>query len=213
MKKAIIIPGNGCDANTLDDCMWYPYVARMLSGHGINIELRAFPDPLYAHENIWKSFAVDTLGLDDTTVIIGHSSGAACALRLMEEHNIYGCVLVSAYNSDLGDSLERESGYFTRPFDYDKMLRNVKKFVVQFHSRTDHLVPLSVGREVAEGFTCAKDRVQEGGATYEYFETPDDGHFQEDEYPEFVKAILSKRGHASAGDNDSDNSSDKCINE
>lgn len=41
-----------------------------------------------------------------------------CMCRLMEGCKFLGCVLVSAYHSDMGDALERESGYFNRPFNW-----------------------------------------------------------------------------------------------
>lgn len=178
--KAIIIPGNGC-GDCLDDCMWYPWAAEKLQSFGVNVTLTGFPDHLYAHEAIWKEFAVETLGLDESTVVIGHSSGAACALRLMEEHRMYGCLLVSAYDNDLGDDLERESGYFSREFDYDAMIRNVNGCIVQCHSATDHLVPVAVGRRVAEGLRKAAVR-NESKEKFRYIETSDDGHFQDEDY-------------------------------
>ena len=40
------------------------------------------------------------------------SSGAAAGMRYAETHQIKGLVLVSAYTSDLGDEVEKTSGYF-----------------------------------------------------------------------------------------------------
>lgn len=176
ITKAIIIPGNGCGFS-LKDCMWYPWLQRRLKEVGVETDLRAFPDHLYAREHIWKAFAVDNLGLDESTIVIGHSSGAACALRLMEEHAFPMCVLVSAYNTDLGDDLERGSGYFSRPFNYHKMRRNVGT-IVQFHSQSDHLVPVAIGRDVAKKLGSV------------YVETEDDGHFQDDDYDDLMLPVL-----------------------
>ena len=173
--RAILIPGNG-NGGDLSDSLWYPWLARELRALDIEIALRAFPDPLYAREHIWKDFVVRELGLDDMTIMIGHSSGAACALRLMEEHVTGGCLLVCAYDNDLGDDLERGSGYFSRPFDYAKMRRNTP-WIVQFHSRNDHLVPVAVARGLAE-------RLQS-----RYVETGEDGHFQAPAYPMFLQAV------------------------
>jgi predicted alpha/beta hydrolase family esterase len=182
IDHAVLIPGNGCGKD-LSDCMWYPWMARKLTESGVSIDLRGFPDHLYAHEDIWKKFVVEKLQLTPATIVIGHSSGAACALRLMEEHNFAACVLVSAYDTDLGDDLERESGYFTRPFNYALMKSNVRK-IVQFHSTSDHLVPVAVARRVSNGLRPEA----------EYIETEDDYHFQDCEYEELmwprIKAFL-----------------------
>lgn len=174
--KAILLPGNGCDDSI--DVMWYPYIAEQCRLNGIDCELRLFPDPLFAHESIWKQFAFDELGLDENTILIGHSSGAACSLRLMEERKVFGCLLVAAYDSDLGDETERESGYFDRDFDYEKMRAN-SRFIVQFHSTSDHLVPVDIARRVAKSLKPT-----------EYIETKSDGHFQRSKYPIFIDALI-----------------------
>ena len=70
--------------------MWYPWLANKFKELNIAVDLRGFPDHLRARENIWKPFAVDTLGLDEFTLLVGHSSGAACSLRLLEEHKVAG---------------------------------------------------------------------------------------------------------------------------
>ena len=157
--------------------MWYPWLAGQLRALGMEVDLQAFPDPLYARESIWVPFAVDTLGLNESTVLVGHSSGAACALRLMEKYKVRGCVLVSAYHTDLGDDLERASGYFSRPFDWVAMRRNCP-WIVQFHSKNDHLVPVKVARDVAQLLQPT-----------EYVERDRDGHFQGEEYPCFVEVL------------------------
>lgn len=48
-----------------------------------------------------------------------------------------GIVLVSAYTSDLGDSLEAASGYFSRPWQWDKIKQN-SGFIVQVGTSTAH---------------------------------------------------------------------------
>ena len=121
--------------------------------------------------------------LDEETIVVGHSSGAACALRLMEKRKVGGCLLVSAYDDDLGDEIEKGSGYFSRPFDYKKMRENCP-WIVQFHSKDDHLVPVEVGRRVAKGL-----REAGGSGKVEYVERERDGHFQDDEYPMFEEMV------------------------
>ena len=187
IDHAVLIPGNGCGSD-LSVCMWYPWLALKLRQElGISITLRGFPDHLYAHESIWKEFVVRELGLTRTTLVIGHSSGAACALRLMEEHQFGACLLVSAYDNDLGDDLERESGYFNRPFDYGRMRDNVKR-IVQLHSASDHLVPVAVARRVAKNIFRTKKELEAN-----YVETEDDGHFQADEYSDLLWPLVTSR--------------------
>ena len=59
------------------------------------------PDPVGARENKWIPFIANTLagGADNlpNCLIVGHSSGAAAAMRLAESYQIYGMLLVAAY--------------------------------------------------------------------------------------------------------------------
>eukprot|EP00672_Neobodo_designis_P017828 CAMPEP_0174841720 /NCGR_PEP_ID=MMETSP1114-20130205/9492_1 /TAXON_ID=312471 /ORGANISM="Neobodo designis, Strain CCAP 1951/1" /LENGTH=178 /DNA_ID=CAMNT_0016075913 /DNA_START=38 /DNA_END=570 /DNA_ORIENTATION=+ len=168
-RKAILLPGNGTppSVTALDDCAFYTTVQTILKEHGIPMPLPAFPDGYVGHEHIWTEFAVKDLGLDETTLVIGHSTGSACALRLLEKHKVAGCVLVAAYHTDLGDRMERESGYFSRPWDWDAIKRNAP-WILQFHSVNDPLVPF----EEAE-FVAAKI-----GSQFEV--SKDEGHFVEE---------------------------------
>lgn len=59
----------------------YPWLAYQLEEHGIPTILTNFPDPVNARESIWKSFVCDVLQADENTILIGHSSGAACSMR------------------------------------------------------------------------------------------------------------------------------------
>ena len=149
-KKAILLPGNGTppSVTTLDDCGFYSTVQGILKQHGIPMPLPAFPDGYVGREPIWTDFAVNELGLDETTLVIGHSTGSACALRLLEKHKVAGCVLVAAYHSDLGDKMERESGYFGRPWEWEATKAN-SPWILQFHSVNDPLVPFEEAEFVA----------------------------------------------------------------
>jgi predicted alpha/beta hydrolase family esterase len=195
--RAILIPGNGLDEDEdMNEVMWYGDVAQKLREAPFSLEfpLKVFPDPLYAREHIWTAFAVNDLKLDENTLIIGHSSGAACCLRLMEKYKTAGCVLVSAYDSDLGDKIERESGYFSRPFDYEKMRENTP-FIIQFHAVNDHLVPVSCARRVAKGLSGGgaaegeNDEMVSSSKKFTYIEHQKSGHFQFDEAPWLIDAL------------------------
>ena len=105
-QRVILIPGNGSAAEDLSESMWYGWLAEKLRSElGVEIRTPGFPDPLYAREHIWKAFCRQELQLDENTIVVGHSSGAACALRLMEDQRFAGCILVSAYDTDFGDSV------------------------------------------------------------------------------------------------------------
>ena len=107
------------------------------------------PDPNVARESIWLPFIRDVLKADERTIVVGHSSGAEAAMRLIEETTVLGVVLVSACHTDLGEPNEAASGYYSRPWLWDKMRQNAE-FIVQFHSDDDCFIPVSEARHVAE---------------------------------------------------------------
>ena len=86
------------------------------SGLFSEVVLEDMPDPIEAKEDIWIPFITDSLGADEKTIVIGHSSGAEAAMRLLEKRKLLGCVLISACYTDLGIESERLAGYYSRPW-------------------------------------------------------------------------------------------------
>lgn len=153
-------------------------VANALQGSTVPFARATFPDPLEAFESSWTKFLVDTLHADERCVIVGHSSGAALAMRYAEKHRVRGLVLVGAYHSDLDNELERGSGYFDRPWDWEAIRANCG-FIVQFHATNDHLVPVEEARFVAQQLKS------------EYHELPEEGHFDADDFPQLLDALTA----------------------
>lgn len=129
IKKVIIIPGNGCfDADTIN---WYGWFRDELEKNKKNkqkknntyevILPKCMPDPYDAKEKVWIPFIRDELKADENTLLIGHSSGAEAAMRLLETDKLAGIILVSACYTDLGIESEKISGYYDRPWLWEKM--------------------------------------------------------------------------------------------
>lgn len=174
--RVVILPGNG--AGNVFHANWYGWLQQRLhKPPAITCVLRNMPDPVGARESIWLPFMRDELGCGEDTVIVGHSSGAAAAMRFAESQRVAGLVLVSAYTSDQGDALERRSGYFSRPWEWAKVRANVSGFILQFGSEDDPFLPWAEQQEVA-------DRLQ---AELHRFE--DRGHFMNSQLPELAEAL------------------------
>ena len=144
MKLRIVIaPGNGCTDVRYSN--WYGWMENELSKSALfdEVILRDMPDPIKAREKYWVPFllADSTVKLNDIeydgcgfatngyrTVIVGHSSGAEAAMRLAEQVQVLGIVLVSACHTDLGEPSEAQAGYYNRPWNWAKIKANVGKF-------------------------------------------------------------------------------------
>lgn len=171
----VILPGNG--AGNVYHCNWYGWLQQRLhKPPAVTCTLRNMPDPVCARQSIWLPFMKDTLKCGEDTVVVGHSSGAAAAMRFAEQQRLAGIVLVSAYTTDQGEELEALSGYFNRPWQWDKIKENVG-FVVQFGSTDDPFLPWSEQQEVSDGL----------GAELHKFE--DRGHFMDSSLPELAEVL------------------------
>eukprot|EP01121_Diplochlamys_sp_Union-15-3_P003140 TRINITY_DN12994_c0_g1_i1.p1 TRINITY_DN12994_c0_g1~~TRINITY_DN12994_c0_g1_i1.p1 ORF type:complete len:191 (-),score=24.36 TRINITY_DN12994_c0_g1_i1:7-579(-) len=176
--KVIIISGIGC--KKVEKCNWYAWLKKELekSLPKFEIILPQMPDYKKARESLWLPFIKD-IGIDETTILIGHSSGSVAIMRLLEHNKVRGAVLVSACHTDLGDEVERESGYYSRSWEWDTMKKNAQ-WIIQFASDTDPFIPLSEMLHVAKNLDA------------DYYEYPNRGHFLSKKFPELLD-ILSKK--------------------
>lgn len=178
MVRIAIVPGNG--VGNVERSNWYSWVRhQMHAPPSVEVALREMPDPLYAKESIWHPFMEEELGCGPDTIIVGHSSGAAAAMRFAETRKVKGLVLVSAYTTDQGCDVEATSGYFSRPWKWEEIKRNAG-FIVQFASEDDHLLPWSEQMEVATSLNLELKAFK------------DRGHFQDECFPELVEVLKAK---------------------
>ena len=182
-KKIIVIPGNGGCGTNINNCNWYGWVAKEREKIFTDYEVVCsnWPDAYDAKEKIWIPHIKNTIGVDENSIIVGHSSGALCAMRLLETQKLKGVVLVSAAHTDLGSEHERLSGYFDRPWEFEK-IKNECEFIIQFHSTDDHLIPVQEARYVAE---------QLNGDTHVYYEMSGKSHFFEP-FDELINVLKEK---------------------
>lgn len=175
LTKAVIVPGNG--TGDVGQCNWYGWAKKQIDKiPEMSCLLKNMPDPVTARESVWLPFMEDELQCDKETVVIGHSSGAAAAMRYSETHKLYGVILVGAYTSDLGDKTEKESGYFSRPWEWEKMMGNIGH-IVQFGSTDDPFLPWEEQEAVAKGLKA------------DLHKYTDRGHFQNTQFPELVSVV------------------------
>ena len=146
--RCIIVPGCGC--SPVQSSNWYRWMKDQLvdSGAFSEVLLEDMPDPVDAKEKVWIPFILDKLKADANTVMIGHSSGAVAAMRLLENNPLKGCVLVAACHTDLGSESERLAGYYNRPWQWDTIKSNTE-WILQYHSTDDPFIPMSEADLVA----------------------------------------------------------------
>ena len=171
--RAILIHGNG--GSTAGD-IWLPWLERELTALGLDVTNETFPDNVRARASIWLPH-LETLGADDHTILIGHSSGALAAMRYAETHRLAGSILVGVCHTDLGDRLESASGFYATPWQWQR-IREHQKWIAIFSSSDDPHIPIAEPRFVAAQLRCS------------YFEFTDRGHFVDQrQFPEIVEVV------------------------
>ncbi len=183
MTKIIFVPGNG-GCTTQDN--WFPSVKAELEKHDLEVLAPTFPDPNLARESYWIPFLREELKAGSDTVLIGHSSGAIAAMRFAENHQLLGSILVGAYHTHLGVEAEKQSGYFDRPWEWDKIKKN-QKWISLFASSDDPWIPIEEARNIHAKLDC------------EYHEYKNQGHFGGDyfksTFPELTLSVLNNLKH------------------
>jgi predicted alpha/beta hydrolase family esterase len=174
--KAILIHGNGgCTAADI----WLPWLERELTALGLDVINHTFPDNIKARASVWLPYLAE-LGADEHTILIGHSSGAVAAMRYAETHPVLGSVLVGVCHTDLGDSFEAASGYYSAPWQW-RRIREHQRWIAIFNSTDDPHIPIAEARFVASQLQAS------------YFESTDRGHFTNShEFPEIVDFVRRK---------------------
>lgn len=134
---------------------WFPWLKAELENLGHTVIVPAFPTPNGQCLQNWYStfnleFGFQNLARD--TILIGHSLGAAFALRTLQEacEPIAGCFLVAGFIRSLGfpDFDDLNQTFIAEPFDWDNLRAQAGNLFV-YNSDNDPYVPLKYGEELA----------------------------------------------------------------
>ncbi|XP_013381212.1 putative hydrolase RBBP9 [Lingula anatina] len=173
--RVVIIPGNG--AGDVYHANWYGWLHNKLNTkENIPCALENMPDPVTARESVWIPFMKETLKCDESTIIVGHSSGAQAAMRYAEKYKVLGIIVVSGCVTDLGDENERASGYYNRPWEWEKIRANAT-FVLQFGSTDDPFIPWEEQQQVHQGLQSKLHKYE------------DKGHCMNSTFPDLLNAV------------------------
>ena len=149
MEKAFIFHGTG--AGKYDH--WFPSIAKKLEQNGVEVCRPEFPTPEAQNLQNWlKILEKEELGIDEETVLIGHSTGAVFILDILDERDleIEAAFLISGFTGKLHD--ERfdplNETFAERDFNFQKIKDSSQEFYI-FHSESDPYVPLEKAAELA----------------------------------------------------------------
>jgi predicted alpha/beta hydrolase family esterase len=134
---------------------WFPWLHTTLEAEGIEVLRPHFPTPEGQSLSAWSDTydaAVESLPLA-ATILVGHSLGAAFALRLVERSTrpLAGLFLAAGFIGPLGlpdyDTINRS--FFAAPFDWPTIRERMGQTCRCWAADNDPYVPLSRSQEVA----------------------------------------------------------------
>lgn len=151
------------------DTNWFPWLQTALGGEGIEVLRPRFPTPEGQSLEAWLNAygrAVGSLPFR-STILVGHSLGAAFALRLVERANepVAGLFLAAAFVGALGlpayDTINHS--FFAEPFDWPGIRARKGRLGLCWAGDDDPYVPLARSRHVAEQLNSTLEVIPGGG--------------------------------------------------
>src|SRR3989344_4911021 len=176
MKPRIVyIHGNGASHWSF---AWAKWLKAELEKAGYETFFETMPDSVIARKEHWLPFIEHYVKAGENDVIVGWSSGALAAMRYAELHKIRGSVLVGPCTTDLGIELEKQSGYFDTPWQWQKIKENQQHIAIVY-SDDDPFIPQEEFAKITTALTP------------EVLKFSGKGHFIEQEtFPELLEYIV-----------------------
>lgn len=151
------------------DTNWFPWLHAGLEAKGIEVLRPRFSTPQGQSLEAWfdaYDLAVEPLP-PAPTILVGHSLGAAFALRLVEraEAPIAGLFLAAGFVGALGlpDYDTVNHSFFVEPFDWAGIRRRKGRVCRCWAGDDDPYVPLQRSQDVADKLGASLDVVPAGG--------------------------------------------------
>jgi len=119
---------------------WASWLKNELEKLNFEIFFETFPDSMIARSEYWLPFLKKHVKAGPSDVLVGWSTGAVAAMRYAEDNKIKGSILVSPSYTDLDDELEKQSGYFDTPWNWEEIKKNQEKIAL-FYGDDDPYIP------------------------------------------------------------------------
>ena len=148
-----------------------PWLKQELEKLGFETSFETFPDSIIGRKQYWFEFMNDYLKINENDVIIGWSTGAIATMKYAETHKIDSSILISPYYTDLDDELEKQSGYFDTPWQWDKIKQNQGKIDVVYGD-DDPYIDQEEFEFIADKLDATKIKVAKGEHFIECKELP-----------------------------------------
>lgn len=145
---------------------WFPWLKKELENIGYEVIVPKFPTPIDQTRESWlRIISKYEKKMNNETVLIGHSLGAAFILDYIEQTNkkIKAAFLVAGYHKLINNEFDELNKTFVgRKFDWNKIKQNCGKFFV-IASDNDPYIPLEINKELARFVNAELKIIHNGG--------------------------------------------------
>lgn len=176
--RIIFIHGNGTMHWSFG---WAAWLKAELDRLGFEAWFETMPDSVAARSVYWLPFLKDHVKAGESDVLVGWSSGAVAAMRYAEDNQIKGSVLVSPCYTDLGDELEKQSGYYDQPWRWEDIRANQGKIALIWGD-DDPYIPQSEFAFIAEQLSPVQIKVHDGAHFIERTQFAELLHYLQETY-------------------------------
>lgn len=147
------------------DANWFPWLKKELENRSYKCIIPKFPTPLDQSLESWlRIFSQYENKINEETILIGHSLGAAFILDYLEKTNkrIKAAFLVAGFFKRLNSPYDEVNKTFVdKNFDWNKIKNNCNKFFV-ISSDNDEYIPLDMGKELAKNLDGELKIIRDG---------------------------------------------------
>ena len=145
---------------------WFPWLKKELEKKGYEVIVPKFPTPIGQSLERWmKIFKRYENKVNQDTVIIGHSLGAAFVLRYLEQSDkeIRAAFLVSGYHYVLENQFkELNKSFVDKKFNWNRIIENCENFFV-IGSDNDEYISEDVTRQLSFNLNAELHIIPNGG--------------------------------------------------
>lgn len=145
---------------------WFPWLKKELENRSYEVIVPKFPTPFDQSLESWlRTIAKYESKINEETVLIGHSLGAAFILNYVEQKNkkIKAAFLVAGFHKQLGIEYDEiNKTFIDKKFDWKKIKNNCNKFFV-FASDNDPYITLEITKELAKILDAKLTIIHNGG--------------------------------------------------
>ncbi len=151
---------------------WTPWLKDELEKLNFATYFETMPDSIIARSKYWLPYLKVHVNVGKGDVIIGWSSGAVAAMRYAENNKLLGTILISPCYTDLGDEMEKQSGYYDKPWNWKKIKSNQEKIALIWGD-DDPYIPQSEFEFIAKQLNPTQIKIHGGKHFIERQKFPD----------------------------------------